>query len=362
MALLCIAAIYVMFRKDRLAWYILAGFAVGYTCSTRVMGVILFGFVGLFVLFDIIRAVKAKRAISYKLKNYSAFVVATLVMLYASWPYLWTDPFTRFAECYSSFSHYRWNGDVLFCGSVIKATSLPWTYVPVWIGITTPVLWTLLFISGMVLLILHFAKGPAAYLSGAIDRSFLICLLSFLVPVLAVIVLHSVVYDDWRHLYFIYPPMVIIGLFALSHFLRTRFANAVKLLCGLQVAAIAFVMIQGHPFQQVYFNSVVSHENGSLKKQFEMEYWGCSYKQGLEWLALHDKGRHIKVNTIKPLNNNVMILPPAERERFMQVTEDDRPYYLLTNYRFAFKDSLDLPLVHRISSGNSPIMDIYLVE
>jgi hypothetical protein len=362
MVFLCLAGIYVMFRKDKMIGYTLVGLLVGYACSMRIMGIMLPGFVSLFFLFDILRAKKNKFDSSPLLKRYGLFIASALAMLYLSWPYLWSDPVGHFAECYRSFSHYRWDGAVMFNGSVRNASSLPWTYIPQWMGVTTPVLWLLTAVAGLVLLIADIAGRPHLFIANGHERNFVLVLLAFLAPLLAVLILHSTVYDDWRHLYFIYPPMVITGLYAINYFMERGHVNFIKAACAIQVLLIAFAMVESHPFQQVYFNRLVSHKEGALKKKFEMEYWGCSYKRGLEWLADSIKAGSIRVNTITPLNNNVLLLPHTIRQRFVQVAEGDKPYYLLTNYRFVKEDSLYLPLVHRISAGNSPIMDIYLVE
>ena len=361
MFLLSLFAIYLLQQKQKTGWYVLAGLVIGYTVATRIMGIVLFGFVSLVVLADVIRAYRKGNAIRLYLVRYFAFIVVFLLTLYAAWPYLWTDPVGRFVSAYNAFSHYRWEGEVLFQGRIIKASSLPWTYVPVWIGISTPVLWVFFAIAGIILLLIRFSKTSASFLCDTTQRNFVIYLLSVLIPVLAVILLGSVVYDDWRHLYFIYPPLVIIMLYAVSYFVGRGWKNLVVGAFGLQLYLVAVVMIREHPYQQVFFNRLVSHKEGSLKKKYEMDYWGCSYKEGLEWL-LANKAGQVKVGTVKPLSNNRMFLPPGVRDRIVEVGDDDNPYYLVTNYRFAYRDSFPYPLIHRIKAQNSTVLDIYFVE
>ena len=57
-----------------------------------------------------------------------------------------------------------------------------------------------------------------------------------------------------------------------------------------------------------------------------------------------------------------MFLPPGVRDRIVEVGDDDKPYYLVTNYRFAYRDSFPYPLIHRIKAQNSTVLDIYFVE
>ena len=361
MFLLSLFAIYLLQQKQRTGWYVLAGLVIGYTVATRIMGIVLFGIVSLVVLVDVIRVKREGSAIRLYVERYLAFIVVFLLTLYVAWPYLWTDPVGRFVSAYNAFSHYRWNGVVLFRGSFIEATRLPWIYVPVWIGISTPILWLAFAASGLVLFVIHFVRRPGVFLHDTTQRNFAIYFLSVLVPVVAVIALHSVVYDDWRHLYFIYPPLVIIMLYAVNYFMGRGWKNLVVGAFGLQLCLVAVFMIREHPYQQVFFNRLVSHKEGSLKKNYEMEYWGCSYKEGLEWLLANKEGQ-VKVGTVKPLSNNRMFLPPDVRDRIVEVGDGDKPYYLVTDYRFAYRDSFPYPLIHRIKAQNSIVLDIYFVE
>ena len=85
-------------------------------------------------------------------------------------------------------------------GEYISRFSLPWYYVPLWIGITTPLTFIILFFIGLwknfQLLFKKITK------SIYID-SFM--LTGFLIPLLSVIFFGSTLYGGWRHMFFIYP-------------------------------------------------------------------------------------------------------------------------------------------------------------
>src|SRR5882757_3909121 len=110
-------------------------------------------------------------------------------------------------------------------------------------------------------------------------------LLCFTGPIAAVLILHSIIYDDWRHLYFVYPSFVMLALYFVNKLYDTKLRMVVLGAFGLQVLLLAFFMIKEHPFQQVYFNEFVSHDKEALRKNYELDYWGSSFKQGLEHLA-----------------------------------------------------------------------------
>ena len=59
--------------------------------------------------------------------------------------YLWTDPINHFVEIFNNLSSYNWEGYNLYFGEYILGSNLPWHYVFVWIGITTPLLYIFFF-------------------------------------------------------------------------------------------------------------------------------------------------------------------------------------------------------------------------
>ncbi len=134
-------------------------------------------------------------------------------------------------------------------------------------------------------------------------------------------------------------------------------------LCGLQVLLLGFFMVKAHPFEQVYFNEFVSHDKESLRKNYEMEYWGCSSKEGLTHLVKTIPTGPIKVygNMAQPILNNIMMLDEHDRSR-VQFVDRDKADYLITNYR---NHPYDYPLAnvdYSINVGNSTILCVYKQE
>ena len=63
------------------------------------------------------------------------------------WPFLWENPVNNFLEAYKNMSVFRWNDYVLYMGNYTRASELPWHYGLVYMFITTPVLYVILFSS-----------------------------------------------------------------------------------------------------------------------------------------------------------------------------------------------------------------------
>jgi hypothetical protein len=74
-------------------------------------------------------------------------------------------------------------------------------------------------------------------------------------------------------------------------------------------------MVQAHPQEQLYFSFLPSSEVAHL---FERDYWGLSYRQGLEWIAAHDPAPVLNVmgQDEAPMRNNLDMLKPEVRSRF----------------------------------------------
>jgi len=250
-------------------------------------------------------------------------------------------------------------------GKMLESTKLPWTYFPTWFLISNPELWLIAGFCGLVLVLMAFVKNPVQYLHNTRERNFLLQVLCFVVPIFSVLALHSVIYDDWRHLYFIYPSFIVLGLYAIDRLLALplftdkKYRMAVQGVCLLQVAATAWFMIENHPFQQVYFNHLVSHDEEYLRKNYEMDYWGVSNLQALKYILDNDAGRNIKVSTIYPeiMQNNIDAMEEEDRAR-LTIVHPDSCQYFVTNFRF-HPDDFPFSEDHSFHVLNSSVIRIY---
>ena len=94
----------------------------------------------------------------------------------------------------------------------------------------------------------------------------LFILFVFLIPIFLVISLNSTLYTGWRHLFFIYPPLVFLGVKAINiltyHF--TKYGKEIiSVLLLIQIGFITHFLIQSHPIQSVYFNYLSKNKKGS---------------------------------------------------------------------------------------------------
>jgi len=359
MSVIILSVAQLAFEKNKSYWYFLTGVVCGYTTSIRIMGIMAGVFILSFLVIDMVIAFSKKGKPLKSIFNLFLFTLGFCLMLYAAWPVLWTSPIKNFVEGYQVMSHYNWGGYLLFKGEKIPCNNLPWDYFPTWFLISNPELWLLAGLGGVIWLIVVIIKKPLYFLKNTPGRNFAFYLLSFFIPVIAIVILHAVIYDDWRHLYFVYPPFVLLGLYFIDKLLKLKFAWITKTICLVQLALTFTFMVKAHPFEQVYFNNLVSHKKNYLLKNYELEYWGCGYKQALECLIATENKPVINIAwTMNPLMNNLLILQKRDRKRIDMVEKN--PDYIITTYRgvnFGQYDSLNC--VFSINVLNSPVLGVY---
>jgi hypothetical protein len=291
------------------------------------------------------------------------------------WPFLWPDPPLQFLEAFEIMSQYGWGGKVLFQGQFYAGPEIPGVYIPVWIGISTPLLYLLLSITGVLSLLPrawhHLRQGSIGIWATAADRKDWANVGLVLAPVLAIIVLESVVYDGWRHLFFVYPSLLYLAVLGTKvvwewALKRTWWRRGFIAGLSLQGAYLLIWMVMNHPHQNVFFNALVW---GNQLGQYDLDYWGNSYKQGFEALAILDDAPVIKVTCQSyPATLNYEYLHPELRARFELTDDPAQADYFLSDYR-VWRSELDQALnreglysgeeVHAIYAGSTKILGIY---
>lgn len=339
MYLVCFLFIYKAFDSYRLSMFLFAGMASGLLMNLRIMGMLLVLFVVGFIVNDIIVKWKEEQFRARAIKSLSIFLIAFFAILYLSWPYLYEHPIENLVKAFNNISKFRWNGKVLYFGEHVNASKLPWHYGIVWFAITTPLAYLALGLTGSTMITMRLLTKPLSIFKNGIERHVLIYLLCFIAPFIVVIVFKSVLYDGWRHLYFIYPPFVLLAVYGLHKIAQFKLRWVVGEGVSLLAFAVAgWFMFQNHPNQQTYFNALINRgEPEYVRHQFELDYWGVSYLQGIEAVLEMDDSPVIEMQMANaPGNNNLKMLSKNARDRIILTNEN--PKYLLTEYRWHPQD------------------------
>lgn len=226
----------------------------------------------------------------------AAYVLVVCVYGYMGgllfWPYGISNPFVNPFLALAQISNFVfWNNPVLFEGKQVLAADLPWYYLPKWILISIP----LFIIAGMILFLIM----PKRIISRYDPQRLPFVLFTFIFPLFYIICKKSIVYDGWRHVFFVYPSLAVIAalswdyLFEIS---KTGWRKAlIAGLLGIHLLEPASWMIKNHPNETVYFNPLTGGLRGAFGK-YETDYWCNAAKPAAEWLARY----HKKNNAGKP--------------------------------------------------------------
>jgi hypothetical protein len=264
-------------------------------------------------------------------------VCGGLVVLF--YPLLWSNTLQNFNMVLRVMGHYPWEGSNFYLGKYYLTTATPWHYILVWIAITTPFLYLFLATLGMVLAItnlvsrLRYIKDLGSY------RNDLLVLSWSILPWVGIILIHSFVYNGWRHMYFIYPGILLFSLRGLQYLAGIKFLRfemmrviLVALVVAGLVAPLSFIITR-HPYQNLYFNRLAGSSLNVVKQSFDLDYWGLSYRKGLEYILTHDTRPKIFYTAQDtPGKTNLLILPPSERIRLVYTPDIQQADYFITNY------------------------------
>lgn len=297
------------------------------------------------VFITVVDAIKTDRTFNdfrKKLVPLFMYLILFSFFMVLFWPYLWENPVQNFIDSFTVMNKFPISYYNLYLGTFIRSTEVPWHYIPVWMLISTPIIYTFFFLVGFFWLIRgSIGNGIKLYTNDRERQDFLFLLL-FITPLAAVIILNSALYDGWRHLYFIYAPFLLIAMTGLTRLLglmetahtgrerRAAFFIAAVIMLGL--ISTAYQMIRYHPYQNVYFNVLAGDNAG---KKFDLDYWGLSFRKGLEYIVKSDKRPVIglSANVIAPMFNNSIFLTKQDIGRLKHADIREANYFI-TNYRW----------------------------
>jgi 4-amino-4-deoxy-L-arabinose transferase-like glycosyltransferase len=283
-----IASIYFGFRMmDNSNWkkIIAAGIVLGLTTSIRALGPMAGAIVILYGLW------KSPR---------KALTIAPFYLLLAGaitwllWPYLWKAPIANLLDSLQIMSKFPNTGETLFMGKLYPADQLPLIYFPTFIilQLTEP---ALLFI----------AIGAAFSIKEKKWEAVSLFAIWFLLPALYIGFSGSTLYDNARQLIFLLPPLFIFAGISVDALLaRVKSLPLLSALALIMLLPGIYAIIQLHPYQYIYFNSLTGGVSGAFRK-FDLDYSGTSLKEAQAYLNAHAES-----------NAQTVILGPRPSARF----------------------------------------------
>ena len=319
------------FRRDTVGAFVLLGIAVGLLANLRIMGVMLFPAVIAMRGLDWLPAGGGPERKGILLTG-GLFVLTAGLTWYAVTPYAWPNPIEHLAGSLGLTVGHPTVVPVLFQGEWIPSDQLPWHYLPTWFLITTPPFILLLGLCGAAAVLARGCRRPAAIFCNNRQRFLLLLLAAFLLPPAAAALLGSNQYDDWRHLYFVYGPAVLLAAGGLRGLTGAwprpgRWRAGAYGLAGLGLGLTLLQMAQLHPLQYVYFNFLVDRTTPEgLRERYDIDYWELAQWSALQYLLARYPGETLTVRTEH--RSMWEALPAAARRRLPRAGGRRADFYL----------------------------------
>jgi hypothetical protein len=270
--------------KDKTKKILLASFFLGIATSIRVLG----PFAGLLVfIYFLSKRTTIKDTSAWRSFIMYGFIVVAI--MFATWPFLWENPFKNFVNVFMFMSDNPTHLPVLFGGETYAAGELPRRYFPFMLSTTLTEPTIPLFIIGIVLGFWKLIKSKSeTHRDQLVSLSLVFAWFAVLVSY--IIIRKPAMYDGIRHFQFILPPIFIfIGLAfdSITDFFSSHFRlSLIWLRAGVGLLLILPGLngiIRLHPYEYTYYNLYIGGTDGAFRK-YETEFWLTCYKDAVEQL------------------------------------------------------------------------------
>lgn len=329
-----------MMRDKSVTSLCMLAFTGALAANLKIVGIWIFGAVGLYLLFYFIVTRQFNRKLSGKAIGCIVLWIGLFILLT---PACWPDMIDFFRYFFSNAVDYvRWHDYVLFDGRMLHKdyTGMPRKYLPVLMALTIPMGIILLSIAGGVAAVADFIREKGRCLE---DTGYVILMMVVGgVPMAYAILMATPLYNGWRHFYFVYAA-VIMGAGYGTFRLRQMAALRGKEIYVKAVAVGYLILLAGgialnYPQEHSFYN-VLAGQN--VEERYELDYWDMSIKQAYESILDYEESGEAVVGALNlptqwGLNRNLEILPKSRREKITIAEEWRDARYVIINTTYAY--------------------------
>jgi len=243
---------------------------------------------------------------NYKKKlNYIVFhVITCVIFLVLIWPLLWENTLESFLSYFEILGQY-FGAKVLFLNNYYNSAALPYSYMPIWIFISTPILHLIIFFLGFSIMSARFFGRFINIKSNQIYNDFwrstnekkdFFILFNFIAIFLGIIFLNIKLYNSWRIAYFLYFFIIYIGIFYINIILiklkniNLLYNFILKFIFFLFMLLTAIRIVIYHPYQSLYFNMFTPNK---IKNSVEVDYTGLSAIRFLNDIVVENPNKSV---------------------------------------------------------------------
>jgi len=261
------------------------------------------------------------------INKYIVYWISTILILFITWPYLWSNPFSNYVEIFS-MTDWLLEIKIFFNGKYLTNSYLPYSYISTWILISTPILHLSLFLVGFLFVFKRFfikflnVKEKQIFYDfwrGKNEKKDLFILINFTVLFVSLSFLQINYISTWKYLYFINFFIIYIatcGINFLFILFKKRFFIYLNFLLIFSFLFTISRLVVYHPYQGLYFNSIVTNK---FKNDFEVDYTSLSVIEALKIILKREPNKkNIKIAAASwtPIERGVELLDLKDRKRF----------------------------------------------
>ncbi len=297
------------------------------------------------------------------------YISFTLGFTALFWPSVYFEPIEVLKNSIQIMNQYPWLGRVLYFGKLYHSYELTWKYLLTYIGITTPITYSVLFIIGTIRTAIAIIRLKFNItLQNILDIVLVLAL--FYGPFLYATIFRTNLYNGWRQMYFLYPPFILIAVVGAQYLFtlgNTRLLRTLSIASGLLLAVnvvttVSFMIIN-HPYEYVYFNRLAGKDMQAVKMNFDLDYWGLTYRAALEYIIQTDERDQISVYAYDPDGPiNLLILPEEDRKRIIFVEPEQSPDYFISRYLYHPEEYTSLEPDFTVNVGNARLIVVYKMD
>ncbi len=377
LALLVMFAGVCLWEKPTLLRGLAFAFFGALCANTKVIGVCIFGVMGL----ACVAALTARRQWNKRTLGVALSTLLFFVVFYALLtPASWADPWGYVQYLFTNAVGFsRWNNYVLFRGMVfLHCVDLPFYYLPYFLIVTMPLYVVALCAFGQAAALRTWWKSRKIFFSATAPLLLLCATINWSAPLGLAMLTDPVVYNGWRHFYFLFAGLSVLAAWGLECLVRffqkygKRWQKwAAGILAALCLCTSAVGIALNHPYQYAYFNAL-GHLlcPVPLEEGMELDYWCVSTLDALKAAAeAQPEDRVLTYSardnlTLLALEYHEAILPKAldAQLHFVHSTEEATDL-IISNPTYHLMHGVPIPedyeLLTTVESYGNTMMEVY---
>jgi len=355
----CVIASYFTLRwleDERKSKFIIpAAITIAIATNTRILGV---SILLLACGFAFLQGIMATRMLKRNMIKCGLLILLTFVSYVIITPFTWENPVRNTINIFIHFVRFQpWDFTHFYMGEMITRY-IPWHYIPVWMGITVPLLYIAMFFAGFIVLSTASFKIGLQVLSQKLNMSlrfinslkpvlkdrfhmydfFFFAMFSF--TLFGFILLRITMYEGWRHAYSIFLPFLYVAVYGLyrvfaylNHSRRTARNGLISAVSAYMLYLLVWIIIS-HPYQYVYFNLIgrqVAEQN------FTLDYWYVSKSDLLRYALNSSDEPFITIALDTGGHPSIIMLTEDEQERMAVAASLNTADYFIRGSRVSYE-------------------------